>query len=83
MLQGASGGRIWENFPSNKTFRAVPGMSSKVLREMVSKYGTSDQALVDRVIGYIENGADIGCRGVYRCSTVSGMLLVPMKAVKK
>ena len=64
--------RFWDNFPANKTFRAVPGMNCEALREMVSKYGTSDQARVDRVIGYIENGADIGCRGVYRCSTVSG-----------
>ena len=55
---------FWEKFPANRTLKAVPGMSSKAFRDMVSRYGTSDQARVDRVIGYIEKGADIGCRGI-------------------
>ena len=63
---------FWDKFPANKTLKAVPGMSSEALRGMVSKYGTSDQARVDRVIGYIDKGADIGCRGIYRCPSVSG-----------
>ena len=67
-----AGEKFWEQFPANNVLKAVPGISSVALKGMVDRLGTSDRDRVDRVISYIENGADIGCRGIYRCPTVSG-----------
>ena len=67
-----AGEDFWERFPVNTAKKATPGMSGEALRELVRELGSSDMARVNRVLGYIENGADIGCRGIYRCPTVSG-----------
>ena len=67
-----AGEDFWERFPVNTAKKATPGMSGVVLRELVKEFGSSDIARVNRVLGYIEKGADIGCRGMYRCPTVSG-----------
>ena len=60
-----AGEKFWEQFPANNVLKAVPGISSVALKGMVDRLGTSDRDRVDRVISYIENGADIGCRGIY------------------
>ena len=64
--------KFWDKFPENKTFSAKPGICSEALQAMVAEMGCSDIKRVDRVIGYLEKGADIGCRGRYRCPSVSG-----------
>ena len=66
-----AGDEFWEKFPASSVLKAVPGISSVALKGMVDRLGTGDRDRVDRVISYIESGADIGCRGIYRCPTVS------------
>ena len=48
-----------------------PEFSHVALSAMVDWLGCSDRARVDRVLEYLRIGAEIGCKGIYRCSTSS------------
>ena len=51
--------------------KIAPEFNAEALSRMVDKLGCSDRARVDRVLIYLREGADIGCRGEFRCSTNS------------
>ena len=65
------GEEYWKKFPVNLEDKVEPDFSHKALSALVEKVGCSDRARVDRVLGYLREGADIGCKGIYRCSTSS------------
>ena len=65
------GKEFWERFPVNLEDKVEPDFNHKALSALVGKLGCSDKARVDRVLGYLREGADIGCKGIYRCSTSS------------
>ena len=56
----------WDLFPEN----AVKSTKSKIdgdkLRAMAIEHGYSDIQQLDKIIGWIKNGAKIGCHGQYR-----------------
>ena len=58
-------------FPVNLEDEVRPVFCHKALSAMVGRLGCSDRARVDRVLGYLRMGADIGCKGIFRCSTSS------------
>ncbi len=55
-----------EKFPVNMTCPAVPSLKKKKLKQWVQAVGVSDTERFRRVMSYVENGADIGCRGAAR-----------------
>ena len=57
---------FWAQFPSNYKCPAKSAMSGKQLKRWVDALGCDDEAGLARVFNYIENGADIGCRGTTR-----------------
>jgi len=57
---------FWAQFPSNYKCPAKSAMSGKQLKRWVDALGCDDEAGLARVFNYIENGADIGCRGTAR-----------------
>ena len=62
---------FWSEFPANMSERISPAFSAEALCRMVDRLGCSDRARVDRVLTYLREGADIGCKGKFRCSTSS------------
>ena len=62
---------FWGKFPVNLEDDVKPAFCHKALSKMVGQLGCSDMARVDRVLGYLRMGADIGCKGIFRCSTSS------------
>ncbi len=62
---------FWDKFPVNMTCPAVPSLKKKKLKQWAQAVGVSDPAQFQRVIGYVEKGADIGCRGEARLPTRS------------
>ena len=65
------GEEFWRKFPVNLEDKVDPEFSHRALSAMVGRLGCSDRARVDRVLGYLREGADIGCKGTYRCSSSS------------
>ena len=62
---------FWSKFPANMSEKIAPEFNAEALSRMVDRLGCSDRARVDRVLTYLREGADIGCRGEFRCSTNS------------
>ena len=57
---------FWELFPSNFTSPAEAKIDAVKMKELAQKYGYPDHRTLDKVFGWIQNGADIGCKGKYR-----------------
>ena len=56
----------WNLFPSNYQCPAQPKIDGDKLEELALKYGYNDIEQLNKVVGWIKNGADIGCTGKYR-----------------
>ena len=69
--EGDPGQEFWSNFPSNLSEEVKAEFSHSRLRELAAELGSKNMNRIDRVAGNLENGADIGCRGVYRAATFS------------
>ena len=63
---------FWEKFPSNLQCPGTPAMQGRRLKQWADAVGCGDQARLNRVLSYIEKGADIGCRGTAREPSTSG-----------
>jgi len=57
---------FWDKFPVNLKCPAEPSLKKKKLKQWAQALGVSDPERFQRVIGYVESGADIGCRGAAR-----------------
>ena len=57
---------FWDLFPSNFVTPAPPKIDALALKELAKKYGYPDYRTLDKVFRWIQNGADIGCKGKYR-----------------
>jgi hypothetical protein len=57
---------FWENFPVNLVCPGKPSLNKKKIKQWAFALGVSDEARLNRVIEYIDKGADIGCRGTAR-----------------
>jgi len=62
---------FWREFPVNLTCPGKPSMKVKALKQWVQALGCSDESRFERVVRYIQEGADIGCRGEARQPTRS------------
>ena len=56
-------------FPSNKARTAESKIDADKLEELALKHGYSDKKHLKKVVGWIRNGASIGCAGKYRQPT--------------
>ena len=65
------GEKFWSKFPCNLSEAVKPEFNHAALRELAAKLGSKDPDRVNRVANNLENGADIGCRGIYRSATFS------------
>ena len=59
----------WDLFPSNHAESADSKIDADKLEELALKNGYSDKAHLSKVVGWIKNGAHIGCTGKYRAPT--------------
>jgi hypothetical protein len=57
---------FWYKFPVNLVCPGKPSLISKKIKMWVNALGCSDTARLNRVLNYIDKGADIGCRGPAR-----------------
>ena len=57
---------FWDIFPSNYVSPAVSKVNADLLLHLAMKYDYPDKEHLDKVVGWISNGADIGCKGFYR-----------------
>ena len=65
------GVEFWQRFPAAKVEKGTSLVSAAALREVCRKWGCSDRRRLERVCGDLEEGADIGCRGICRASSFS------------
>ncbi len=63
--------QFWKEFPVNLTCPGKPSIKVKALKQWVRALGCSDESRFERVVRYIQEGADIGCRGEARQPTKS------------
>ena len=59
----------WNLFPSNHAESADSKIDADKLEELALKNGYSDRTHLSKVVGWIKNGANIGCSGKYRAPT--------------
>jgi len=64
--RSAAGKDFWRHFPVNLVCPGKPSLKAKNLKQWADALGVTDQARLDRVLRYIREGADIGCRGAAR-----------------
>ena len=57
---------FWGVFPSNYISPAKPKINGTLLADLAISNGYEDRENLDRVIKWVTEGADIGCRGKYR-----------------
>ena len=57
---------FWGVFPSNYISPAKPKINAELLADLAVSNGYEDRENLNRVIKWVTEGADIGCRGVYR-----------------
>ena len=65
------GNEFWSTFPSNLSEEINPLFDGEALKKLAGTLKVKDMVRVDRVAGNLANGADIGCRGIYRAATFS------------
>ena len=63
---------FWGKFPVNLVQPAKAGISIIELDKLVHELGCRDWARLERLRRYITEGADIGCKGMFRASTQCG-----------
>ena len=56
----------WDLFPSNYQCPAEPKIDGDKLENLALQYGYNDIQHLKKVVNWIKNGADIGCKGEYR-----------------
>ena len=61
----------WDLFPENLVKSAKSKIDGDKLRQMALESGYTDVQQLDMIIGWIKNGAKIGCHGKYRSPTVA------------
>ena len=64
--EGRAPSWYWDLFPSNYQCPAQPKINADKLKELALQYGYHDHTQLERVVNWIKNGADIGCKGKYR-----------------
>jgi hypothetical protein len=62
---------FWAEFPVNLVCPGAPSLKIKKLKQWVQALGVSDENRLNRVIKYISEGAEIGCRGAARLPSKS------------
>jgi len=55
--------QFWAHFPVNLVCPGIPSLNKKKLKRWADMLGVTDKARLDRVLGYIQTGADKGCKG--------------------
>ena len=66
-----AGRDFWADFPTNLSEEVKAEFSHKELKKLATELGSKNMARIGEVAGYLERGADIGCRGIYRTATFS------------
>ena len=61
----------WDLFPENSTKCAKSKIDGDKLREMALESGYTDMEQLNKIVGWIKNGAKIGCHGQYRSPTIA------------
>ena len=61
----------WDLFPENMVKSNKSKIDGDKLRAMALEHGYSDIQQLDKIIGWIKNGAKIGCHGKYRSPTIA------------
>ena len=61
----------WDIFPRNEAKSAKSKIDPDKLRELALECGYSDRKNLDKIIGWIREGAKIGCHGKYRAPTMA------------
>jgi hypothetical protein len=62
---------FWAEFPVNLVCPGKPSLKIKKLKQWVRALGVSDEDRFNRVVNYIQEGAEIGCRGAARLPSKS------------
>ena len=63
---------FWEAFPINLKCPADPGVDWKALRGLCDAMGVDMDEKTKKVIGWVRDGARIGCEGRFRAASSSG-----------
>jgi len=61
-----AGSCFWTEFPTNFNCPGKPSLKKKRIKWWADALGCSDPDRLQRVLQYIDKGADIGCRGAAR-----------------
>jgi hypothetical protein len=62
---------FWAEFPVNLVCLGKPSLKIKKLKQWARALGVSDENRFNRVVNYIQEGAEIGCRGAARLPSKS------------
>ena len=57
---------FWEKFPENKQCPAESLIDGDMLRKLALEAGYKDVAQLEKVVKYLKEGVEIGCKGKYR-----------------
>ena len=61
---------FWEKFPKNYQCPANPSINHDKLKQLASLLGCGDEVRLAKVLGWIKNGVEIGCRGRFRAPSM-------------
>ena len=56
----------WRQFPSNYVSPAKSKINAEKLKSMALQYGYKDYEQLDKVVKWVDQGADIGCHPLFR-----------------
>jgi len=62
---------LWKHFPTNDLEIGKSNINWRELKKLADSLGTNNPERLEKVIGWIKNGAEIGCRGQFRNPSVS------------
>ena len=62
---------FWQNFPSNFVCPAKSPIDHVALSRLADAVGTSNEGDLSKVVGWIRDGVDIGCKGQCRAASVA------------
>ena len=60
---------FWSKFPSNDVFPGRSLVSGKALKSLAQEMGYPNKDLLEKVVKWLEEGADIGCNAQFRVPT--------------
>jgi hypothetical protein len=63
--------QFWNNFPSNFTQPATSNISAAALRRRLEAADIPETEQIAKVLDWIQNGAEIGCKGRFRAASHS------------